>query len=44
MLEMINTQFVNIMHTQNNIYWAIIFHSSQSALLKQQCFILALCF
>ena len=32
MLEMINIQFVNITHTQNNRYWAITFHSSQSCL------------
>lgn len=35
MLEIINVQFVNIMHMQNNLYRVIILHSSQSVLLEQ---------
>lgn len=35
MLEIINIQFVNIIHMQNNLYKVIILHSSQSALLEQ---------
>lgn len=31
---MINTYFVNTTHMQNNKHWAIISHSSQSALLN----------